>query len=214
MKNFNKKLTLVVALASMISSASAGILPQRGVLFMGRSFLGSFKDGVFGACDAVQYNVRDAFGFVTPMEQLQREAGNLTADLKSGAMDAAIDATTGLVRDFMPVSLRKKITTEQTQKLVIVAGYLSIIGVAAAGVAIQTKASQAGTAMKNGMNNAGTAMKNGAKKVGSKLYDFAHPAEAKARAEAEAKARAEEMIRNMPSPFMTSFAGMYRRFVK
>ena len=101
MKNF-KKLILVVALASIISSPVSAI---------------NFSD--------MKYNVRKALGFVSPVEQAQREVGVVATEIKNEAIEAGVSATADILKSLLPESLKTKI---DTKNLVVAAGSLTIVG--------------------------------------------------------------------------------------
>ena len=101
MKNF-KKLILVVALASIISSPVSAI---------------NFSD--------MNYNVRKALGFVSPVEQAKREVGIVATEIKQEAIKSGVSATADILKSLLPESLRTKI---DTKNLVLAAGSLIIVG--------------------------------------------------------------------------------------
>ena len=137
MKNLNKKITLVVALASMIS------LPVSASIFTKKASSTMFDNAL--------YNARLALGAVSPFEQAERELLFAGKEIEKDVIDGAISITAEFVESFLPESLVKRVNTKN---LVRFAGLLTFVGATVATVALSKQANNAYKAIGGAFNSA------------------------------------------------------------
>ena len=123
MKNC-KNLTILMALVSITSVASAGFWPTRGLFDNGTNLAQNVQSSVWNVCDGTVYNIRSVFGLVSPVEQAQRELTNLGKEIKNDLIEAGVSATADICESFLPESLRNKINMKN---LVKVGGVLVVL---------------------------------------------------------------------------------------
>ena len=140
MKNLNKKITLVVALASMIS------LPVSASIFTKKASSTMFDNAL--------YNARLALGTVSPFEQAERELLVAGEEIEKDVIDGAISITAEFVESFLPESLVKRVNTKNLVKF---AGLLTFVATSVAGTHMMVAARNAGQAINTGAQAAGQA---------------------------------------------------------
>ena len=149
MKNLNKKITLVVALASMIS------LPVSASIFTKKAKPSMFQN--------ISYNARLALGTVSPFEQAERELLVAGEEIEKDVIDGAISITAEFVESFLPESLVKRVNTKNLVKF---AGLLTFVATSVAGTHMMVAARNAGQAINTGAQAAGQAINTGAQAAG------------------------------------------------
>ena len=137
MKNLNKKITLVVALASMIS------LPVSASIFTKKASSTMFDNAL--------YNARLALGTVSPFEQAERELLVAGEEIEKDVIDGAISITAEFVESFLPESLVKRVNTKNLVKF---AGLLTFVGATVATVALSKQANNAYKVIGGAFNSA------------------------------------------------------------
>ena len=137
MKNLNKKITLVVALASMIS------LPVSASIFTKKASSTMFDNAL--------YNARLALGPVSPFEQAERELLVAGEEIEKDVIDGAISITAEFVESFLPESLVKRVNTKNLVKF---AGLLTFVGATVATVALSKQANNAYKVIGGAFNSA------------------------------------------------------------
>ena len=131
MKNFNKNLLLVVALASIISSP----VSAKEFSFVHKSIFGRMQDSVSNAVGTATYNTRYFFGLVSPIEEATRELKIVGNGIQIEVAKEYVSATAGFLSSFLPKSLQNRVNM---QNLVIALTGVCIDGANKTGSAIKT----------------------------------------------------------------------------
>lgn len=117
MKNFNNKLTLVVALASIISvPMSADFLPRRGILGqMVRGTKGAVK-GFNKGCGNFFVEAGYQLGLVGDVDYAAHQIQDARIEITDELKDVGVEVTADFLKESLPVYLQKRINTKNLVK--------------------------------------------------------------------------------------------------